>query len=92
MDERRVLTVKCVLCGVRHHYLNLWYGSLDATTTEKDQLDFAALMDPDICHLLKISAVGLEVFKLHHTNMKQDLTPMYRLCWGLSCKSYQQSR
>lgn len=46
----------------RFYYLNLWYGGLDLMTTDKDQLDFAALMDPDIKHLIKISAIGLEVW------------------------------
>lgn len=54
----------------RYPYFYLWYAGLEPVLTEKDREDFAALTNPDIFHLMKISAIGLEVspFDLH-TNM-----------------------
>lgn len=45
----------------RFPYIYLWYKALGPTLTEKDKVDFKALRDPDIFHLIQISAIGLQV-------------------------------
>jgi hypothetical protein len=58
-DMGQGLTSLLIMC--RYVVMYLWYLSMYGTLTAKDHEDLRALLDPDVLHMIRISAIGLHV-------------------------------
>lgn len=53
----------------RYPLLYLWYLSMHGSLTQKDHDDLRAVLNPDILHMIRISAIGLQVIYMLTTSL-----------------------